>query len=113
VVAGNHDAASRLEAPYALLASLDMHVIGSVRRVHARALAERHLISVHNSSDDLRRHILAVSHLTAGYLPNLTRLQDESESLVVDKVRELYADLRLQLDADCRIFLLSLLDIFV
>jgi exonuclease SbcD len=31
VVAGNHDAANRLEAPHALLSSLDMHVIGSVR----------------------------------------------------------------------------------
>ena len=100
VVAGNHDAASRLEAPHALLASLDMHVIGSVRRINGRAIAERHLIPVRNSSDDLRLHILAVSHLTAGCLPNLTRLHDESGSLVVEKVRELYADLHQQLETE-------------
>jgi exonuclease SbcD len=98
VIAGHHDAASRLEAPSALLTTLDMHVIGSVRRVHGNAVADRHLIPIHDASGHLCLNILAVSHPTAGCLPNLTRLQDESGSLVVQKVSELYADLYQQLE---------------
>jgi len=49
VIAGNHDAASRLEAPSALLAALDMHVIGSVRRIHGNAIADRHLIPIYDA----------------------------------------------------------------
>ena len=93
VVAGNHDSANRLEAPHALLSSLDMHVIGSVRRQNGRALSERHLIPVHDAAGQLRLHILAVSHLTPGCLPHLSRLQDESGSLVGRKVQELYTEL--------------------
>ena len=100
IIAGNHDSGSRLEAPHALLASLDMHVIGSIHRLHNRAIAERHLISVRDSSNVVQLNILAVSHLTAGCLPNLSRLQDESGSLVVERVRELYADLFRQLESE-------------
>ena len=97
VTAGNHDAASRLEAPAALLATLDMHVIGSVRRINGCTVASRHLIPIHDAAGKLCLHIIAVSHPTAGCLPNLTRLQDETGSLVVQKVNELYADLYQQL----------------
>lgn len=97
ITAGNHDAPSRLEAPGALLSALNMHVIGSVRRRAGKALAERHLIPVHDSNGKLALNVLAVSHPTAGCLPNLTRLQDESGSLVARKVGELYEELYEQL----------------
>ncbi len=38
IIAGNHDAAGRLEAPHPLLARFKVHVVGSVRRVDGRVL---------------------------------------------------------------------------
>jgi DNA repair protein SbcD/Mre11 len=61
------------------------------------------LFTFHEHHEDLRHlrlHILAVSHLTPGCLPNLSRLQDESGSLVGAKVRELYTDLHEQLEME-------------
>jgi exonuclease SbcD len=99
ITAGNHDAPSRLEAPGALLSALNMHVIGSVRRKDGKALAERHLVPVHDSKGNHALNVLAVSHPTAGCLANLTRLQDEGGSLVARKVGELYEELYEQLRA--------------
>lgn len=65
-----------------MLASLGIYVIGSVRRIHIRAIAERHLISDRDSSNAIKLNILAVPYLTAGCQANLCRLQDESGSLV-------------------------------
>jgi exonuclease SbcD len=97
IVAGNHDAPSRLEAPRELLTALNMHVVGSVRRKGGVALADRHLIPICDSAGRHVLNVLAVSHPTAGCLPNLSRLQDESGSLVARKVGEMYDELYQQL----------------
>jgi DNA repair protein SbcD/Mre11 len=97
VISGNHDAPSRLEAPRALLSALNMHVIGSVRRKDGVALADRHLIPIRDSAGRHAVNILAVSHPTAGCLPNLIKLQDDSGSLVARKVGEMYDELYQQL----------------
>jgi exonuclease SbcD len=93
IVAGNHDAAGRLEAPHPLLARFNVRVVGNVRRQDGRIDAERHHIVLADEHEDVFLHILAVSYPTATCLPNLTRLEDEAGSPVVRAVKELYDEL--------------------
>src|ERR1035437_6366121 len=93
IVAGNHDAAGRLEAPHPLLARFNVRVVGNVRRREGRTHAERHHVVLANEHGEAFLHILAVSYPTATCLPNLTRLEDEAGSLVVRAVKELYDEL--------------------
>ncbi len=93
IVAGNHDAAGRLEAPSPLLKSFKIHVIGNVRRRDGRIDAERHLIPLFDASGDIAAHVLAVSYPTAACMPHLARMEDDTGSPVVRAVRTLYSDL--------------------
>jgi len=93
IVAGNHDAAGRLEAPHPLLARFNVRVVGNVRRRDGRIDAERHHVVLANEHGEAFLHILAVSYPTATCLPNLTRLEDEAGSPVVRAVKELYDEL--------------------
>lgn len=51
VVAGNHDAASRLEAPHPLLEAFNVQVVGNVRRHDGNIEADRHLVPVRIHGD--------------------------------------------------------------
>jgi exonuclease SbcD len=93
IVAGNHDAAGRLEAPRPLLAAFNIRVVGSVRRRDGRIEASRHLAPIVDASGAVAAHVLAVSYPTAACLPNLTRLDGDNGSPVVAGVRSLYAEL--------------------
>jgi exonuclease SbcD len=93
IVAGNHDAAGRLEAPRPLLEAFNIRVVGNVRRRDGRVEAARHLVPVADASGAVAAHVLAVSYPTAACLPNLTRLDGESGSPVIAGVRSLYAEL--------------------
>jgi len=93
IVAGNHDAAGRLEAPRPLLEAFNIHVVGNVRRHDGRVEATRHLVPIFDASGVIAAHVLAVSYPTAACLPNLTRLDGESGSPVIAGVRSLYAEL--------------------
>ena len=95
VIAGNHDAAGRLEAPRILLESLGVHVVGSVRRVNGRIVdAVRHLIPLPAANGECAANVLAVSHPTAACLPPFGSLSAvEGASPVVHGTRELYATL--------------------
>lgn len=93
IVAGNHDAAGRLEAPRPLLEAFNIHVVGNVRRHGGRVEAARHLVPIFDASGVVAVHVLAVSYPTAACLPNLTRLDGESGSPVIAGVRSLYAEL--------------------
>jgi exonuclease SbcD len=93
IVAGNHDAAGRLEAPHPLLARFNVRVVGNVRRRDGRIDAERHHIVLADEHKEILLHILAVSYPTATCLPALTRLEDEAGSPVVRAVKELYDEL--------------------
>lgn len=93
VVAGNHDAASRLEAPAALLQSFKIHVVGSLRRRDGRILGERHLVPVTDAGGIVAAYVVAVSHPTAACLPHLPTLRGDGESPVVAGVRAIYAEL--------------------
>ena len=93
VIAGNHDAAGRLEAPRVLLEGLGVHVVGSVRRVNGRIVdAVRHLIPLAGVDGEIAANVLAVSHPTAACLPPFGSLAAaEGTSPVVQGTRELYA----------------------
>lgn len=94
VVAGNHDAAGRLEAPHPLLAAFRVHVVGNVRRTLNRLDCDRHLITLHDPRGEPYLHVIAVSYPTAACLPALSRLELEpDETNVVRAVRELYQEL--------------------
>lgn len=93
IVAGNHDAAGRLEAPRPLLEAFKIRVVGNVRRHEGRIEAARHLVPIADASGAVAAHVLAVSYPTAACLPNLTRLDGESGSPVIAGVRSLYAEL--------------------
>lgn len=93
IVAGNHDAAGRLEAPQPVLEAFNIRVVGNVRRREGRVEAARHLVPITDASGALAAHVLAVSYPTASCLPNLTRLDGEAGSPVIAGVRSLYAEL--------------------
>ncbi|WP_035354907.1 metallophosphoesterase family protein [Edaphobacter aggregans] len=91
VVAGNHDAAGRLEAPHPLLAAFNVHAVGNVRRAQDRMDCERHLLTLRDAQGEAYLHVVAVSYPTAACLPSLSRLELEGEETsVVRAVRELY-----------------------
>lgn len=92
IVAGNHDAAGRLEAPRPLLEAFNIRVVGNVRRRDGRVEAARHLVPIADSSGTVAAHVLAVSYPTAACLPNLMRLDSEAGSSVIAGVRSLYAE---------------------
>jgi len=94
IVAGNHDAAGRLEAPRALLRSFNVHVVGNIRRRDGVIEADRHLIPLPDPTGNAAAHVMAVSYPTAACLPALVRLDGEGESPVVRAVRSLYSQLR-------------------
>jgi exonuclease SbcD len=93
IVAGNHDAAGRLEAPRPLLEAFNIRVVGNVRRYGGRIDAARHLVPITNANGEVAAHVLAVSYPTAACLPNLTRVDGETGSPVIAGVRNLYGEL--------------------
>jgi len=93
IVAGNHDAAGRLEAPRPLLEAFNIRVVGNVRRRDGRIEAARHLVPLVDGTGAVAAHVLAVSYPTAACLPSLTRLDGEAGSPIVAAVRSLYDEL--------------------
>ncbi|MGO7398519.1 exonuclease SbcCD subunit D [Rhizobium ruizarguesonis] len=71
MTAGNHDPAQRLEAPEAVLNSLGVHVLGTLRRNGDDVDMGRHLIPLLDSSGATRAHVLAVPFLRQADLPGL------------------------------------------
>jgi exonuclease SbcD len=71
MTAGNHDPAQRLEAPEAVLNSLGVHVLGTLRRNGQDVCMERHLIPLRASSGATRAYVLAVPFLRQADLPGL------------------------------------------
>jgi exonuclease SbcD len=95
VVAGNHDAPGRLEAPEPLFAAMDVTVVGSVRRREGRIVAgRRHLVVLRDRRGDVAAEVLAVSHPTAACLPPFSALEtSDGQSAIVAATRDLYAEL--------------------
>ncbi len=93
IVAGNHDAASRLEAPRSLLRSLSIHVVGALKRRDANIDIDHHLIPLTDEKGEPFAMVLAVSHPTPACLPHFARLEDEPVSPIIRAVGSLYGEL--------------------
>ncbi len=94
VVGGNHDSASRLNAPEALLAALGVHVVGGmVRRSgeHAKAVdVERLVVPLTDSEGNVGAVVAAVPFMRPADLPAIARGEEALDPLV-EGVREAYA----------------------
>ena len=87
ITAGNHDAASRLEAPSALLESLGIRVLGTVFRDNAGAIdADRFIVPLHNTAGTVEALALAVPFLRPADVPSLPEAKDP----YLDGIREFY-----------------------
>lgn len=93
IVAGNHDAAGRLEAPRPLLEAFNIRVVGNVGRIEGRIDGARHLIPIFDATGTIALNVIAVSYPTAACLPSLTRLETDVGSPVIAAVRSLYGEL--------------------
>ncbi len=95
LIAGNHDAAGRLEAPRALFEAIGVRVVGMV---HREGLAgpldlSRHLMPVSDSSGEIRSYVLAIPYLRAGDLPAIQQKEeDDVVSSIIAGTRRFYAD---------------------
>lgn len=91
VVAGNHDAAGRLEAPREVLRFVRVHVVGNVKWKNERPDAEGHLVKVQNREGVRVGSVLAVSYPTARCLPAVEGAAGERR--IPRMVAELYREL--------------------
>lgn len=87
VIAGNHDAPSRIDAPRAVLAPLGMHVVGVLPRADRHTVdVDRLLIPLHDASGAVAAWCVAVPFLRPADLP----LVAEGDPLI-EGVRAVYA----------------------
>ena len=87
LIAGNHDAAARLEAPSDLLESLQITVIGTVARDESATIdLSKFLVPLKDSSGTVQALALAIPFLRPSDVPYLP----EASDLYLDGIRELY-----------------------
>ncbi|WP_031498019.1 exonuclease subunit SbcD [Bryobacter aggregatus] len=91
LTAGNHDAASRLEAPREIFASIGVRVVGNVRRQEGATLAAPHLIPIASPQGEVLAHVLALSYPTSSCLPSIPT--PEGQSRLIHSLQHLYTDL--------------------
>lgn len=87
VTAGNHDSASRLEAPKPLLESSNIHIIGTIQK-HADGTInyEKLTIPLRNKLGEIKSWCLAIPFLRMGDYPNVP----DAENPYAAGVTELY-----------------------
>ena len=72
ITAGNHDSASRLEAPKPLLESSKVHIIGIVQKdTHGEIDYDQLTIPIYNSNNELALYCLAIPFLRMGDYPSI------------------------------------------
>lgn len=72
ITAGNHDSASRLEAPKPLLESSNVHIIGLVEKdVEGNVDYQKLLVPIHDASKNVKIWCLAVPFLRMGDYPTI------------------------------------------
>lgn len=87
IVAGNHDAGARLEAPQDLLNTLNINVIGTVHRdVNGEINLDRFIIPVKNSHGEVEALVLAIPFLRPSDVPSIGQDADPYQ----EGIRELY-----------------------
>ena len=89
VIAGNHDSASRLEAPKPLLEASGVHIIGWVEKdATGRIDYEKLLIPLHDASGETRAWCLAIPFLRNGDYPAVA----DSPQPYADGVHQVYQE---------------------
>ncbi|MFN8938459.1 MAG: exonuclease SbcCD subunit D [Acidobacteriota bacterium] len=91
VVAGNHDAAGRLEAPREVLRFVDVHVVGNVKWKNGQMETAGHLVKVSNREGVRVGSVLAVSYPTARCLPAMN--DEDGERRLPRMVARLYQEM--------------------
>lgn len=72
ITAGNHDSASRLEAPKPLLESSNVHIIGLVEKdAEGNIEYQKLLVPIHDDSKNVKIWCLAIPFLRMGDYPNI------------------------------------------
>ncbi len=90
IIAGNHDASARLEAPAGLLDSLNISVVGAVQRDASGAIdLQRFLIPLRSRNGNVGGIVLAVPFLRPADVPVLTDSKDPYR----DGIRALYGQI--------------------
>jgi len=70
ITAGNHDSASRLEAPKPLLQSSNVHIIGLVEKdAEGNIDYEKLIVPIHDNTGNIKIHCLAIPFLRMGDYP--------------------------------------------
>lgn len=70
ITAGNHDSASRLEAPKPLLQSSNVHIIGLVEKdAEGNIDYEKLIVPIHDAAGNIKIHCLAIPFLRMGDYP--------------------------------------------
>lgn len=91
---GNHDPAGRLEAPGAVLESLDVHVIATVRRTANGLDARAHMVPLPAPGGEIGAWVCAIPFLRAADLPGLTFTAGEDRgSPIVAATRRFHAEM--------------------
>lgn len=92
LVAGNHDPAFRLEAPAALLRTINAHVVGVMHQRDGAIDIERHLIALKDGAGEIGAHVLAIPFLRSADLPGADHGEGiPTGSPIVAATRRLYA----------------------
>lgn len=86
VIAGNHDAPSRIDAPRAVLSSLGVHVVGALPRLDRHTVdVDRILFPLTGASGQVQAWVGAVPFLRPADLPPV-----EAGDALIEGVREVY-----------------------
>lgn len=94
ITSGNHDPAARLEAPAAVLAGLDVHVIATVRRYRGALDVAGHMVPLRDTAGGTRAWVCAIPFLRAAELPGLSFGPEEGRgSPVVAAARRFHAEM--------------------
>ena len=86
IIAGNHDGASRLEAPAALMKVLNITVIGSIKRKDGIIDLDNNIIKIKDENNNIRCIVVAIPYLRQGDYP----INRDAKNIYSAGVAELY-----------------------
>jgi exonuclease SbcD len=92
ITAGNHDSASRLEAPKPLLESSNIHIIGTIEKNNDGSINyEKLILPLRNKSGEIQTWCLAVPFLRTGDYPVVANAENPYTEGVAALYREAFA----------------------
>ena len=90
IIAGNHDPSHRLEAPGALMWSIDAHVIGTVRRQGGVIDFDRHMVPLKTAQGEIGAWVTAIPFLRPADLPGLSFMDKDQEGSPIIRAATLF-----------------------